>query len=680
MNLKILLFAGSVSTIGHAAPPSLSEVRDGYANSDLAFVDRHGALLQELRQDRKARRLEWTTLAELSPALRRAVISAEDRRFEQHHGVDWLALGAAAWENLAGSGRRGGSTITMQLAGLLEVELRSRARGRSFSAKWDQIRYARELETAWTKNEILEAYLNLVSWRGELQGISAAAKGLFGKEPHGLDAAESLVLAALLRAPNAPPETVGRRACVLARAVGGVTPACEELTALTADRLGHRYDLGYRENLAPHAARRALAWKPQAFGTRRLTLDRDLQKFANETLRSQLTSLAKRGVRDGAVLVVDNASGEVLAYVANGGGEASSAVHVDGIQARRQAGSALKPFLYGLAFEKRVLRPSTLLDDSPVDIPVGGGVYHPSNYDHSFHGPVSVAVSLGSSLNVPAVRALLLVGVDPFHRLLGRLGFGDLREPEYYGPSLALGAVDVSLWDLVTAYRTLARGGLKSDLKLNADEGVPFDVRVFSASSARAVTEILAAPENRAVSFGFDSPLATRAGAAVKTGTSKDMRDNWCVGYTKRYTVGVWIGNFDGEPMRDVSGVTGAGPVWAAVMDFLQPADSAPRKATPAPSVPMIAVAQGVQPSRIVYPVPGTIIALDPDMPPDAQRILFEASSFVEGAGAPRWTLDGDALESTRAQVVWEPRRGRHRLALVDATSRTLDAVEFTVR
>ena len=253
-------------------------------------------------------------------------------------------------------------------------------------------------------------------------------------------------------------------------------------------------------------------------------------------------------MRDGAALVVDNASGEILAYAGNIG-EQSSARFVDGVRAMRQAGSTLKPLIYALAFDQRLLTPASLMDDSPLDIPVIGGVYRPKNYDNRFHGMVTVRVALASSLNVPAVKALNLIGINSFVETMQRLDFRNIREPDYYGLSIALGSADITLWDLVAAYRALANGGVWSPLRLTAGETRAVPRRVVSPEAAFLIADILSDRESRSRTFSLESPLSTRYWTAVKTGTSKDMRDNWCVGFSDRYTVGIWAGNFSGEPM-----------------------------------------------------------------------------------------------------------------------------------
>ena len=210
------------------------------------------------------------------------------------------------------------------------------------------------------------------------------------------------------------------------------------------------------------------------------------------------------------------------------------------------------------------------------------GIYQPRNYDSQFKGLVTSRVALASSLNVPAVKALSLVGMEPFLSKLRQLGIKRLKESgDFYGPSLALGSADVSLWELVNGYRTLANEGIWDELRLRLkEESLSGKRKVFSREAAFLVSDILSDREARSLTFGLENPLATRFWTAVKTGTSKDMRDNWCIGYSKRYTVGVWVGNFNGEPMWNVSGITGAAPVWVEVMDFLHRQDEGPRQTT----------------------------------------------------------------------------------------------------
>jgi penicillin-binding protein 1C len=687
---------GLLALAAVATPPSPAAVRAAWRPSDATLLDRHGEILHERRTDPSRRRLAWTPLHDVSPALVSTVLASEDRRFRAHGGVDARALAAAAWGRLSGAPSRGGSTITMQLAGLLDPGLRRRREPRGLAQKLAQVRQAWALEARWSKDQILEAYLNLVTFRGELTGVAAAADGLFGKAPDGLTAADAAVLAALLRGPGAAPEVVQRRAETLARRVAeGPAPdvATSARRALVAG--GPR---GPRAADAPHVARRLL----QADGPARVasTLDAGLQRLAAGTLRKHLSTVRAARVADGAVLVVDNASAETLAYVGSSG-DLSPAALVDGVRARRQAGSTLKPFLYGAALDRRLVTAATLLADSPLELAVAGGLYRPRNYDDTFHGPVSVRTSLASSLNVPAVRTLELLGPEAFVRTLRGLGFALDQPGDWYGPALALGSADVTLWEMVAAYRALAAGGTWRPLRLTPGEAGGAERRAMSAEAAFVVGHVLADRESRSATFGLESVLATPFWTAVKTGTSKDMRDNWCVGYSRRYTVGVWVGNFSGEPMQNVSGVTGAAPVWVDVMRALH--RSTPSPAPPPPpglvaarvtsaadaapgrhewflpgTEPVAgATAASVPAARIAAPVSGTIIALDPDIPPARQRVAFEADAAEAGL---RWVLDGEEIGRAGGPLLWPPRPGRHVLALRDARARVRDTVTFEVR
>ncbi|MEN3950967.1 penicillin-binding protein 1C [Iodidimonas sp. SYSU 1G8] len=672
--------------------PSYKEVREAYRPSEAYLLDREGRVIAVKRVDFGIRRLDWVPLDGMSPALKDAIVAGEDRRFQRHGGVDWTAAAGAVWSQLSGGARRGGSTITMQVAGLIDPGLKAGGR-RGWRQKLAQMRAANSLERHWSKPQILEAYLNLLDFRGELQGIGATARFLSGKHPSGLGTSESLVLAALLPSPGASSERVAARACARAR-----LSDCAEIRAVAARLLDNARARMAEENLAPQLGNALLR---QAGERRRTTLDLDIQRVAVEALDRHLGGLTQANVRDGAVLVVDNLTGQVLAYVASGGGLSRSA-QVDGIRAPRQAGSTLKPFLYGLALERRYLTPASLLDDSPLNLQTALGMYIPQNYDRDFKGMVSVRTALASSLNVPAVRTLVLVGVEAFRDRLHSAGYAGIdRDGEYYGYSLALGSAEVTLWEQVTAYRALARGGLLSSLTVSPDAAVAADSRVMSEASAFLVSNILSDRAARITTFGLANTLNTRFWSAVKTGTSKDMRDNWCIGYSRRYTVGVWVGNFEGDSMHNVSGVSGAAPIWQDVISQLA------RDETEAPPVPPgdvvasqvrfspavetpredwflkgteIAVMEAVPAgpfARIVSPADGVVVALDPDIPASHTRVPIRA----EG-GDPSLVLKiGDrVLGPATRDYLWAPRPGTHLVVLQRADGSVADKARITVR
>ena len=688
------------------ALPGFDAVRSGHRPSDSVLLDRHGQQLQTVRTDLSVRRGAWLPLANVSPALRTAIVLSEDRRFWQHGGVDWQALAASAWANAWNTRTRGASTLTMQLAGLLDDELARPAAGRSAAQKLGQIVRAQQLEAGWSKAQILEAYLNRVPLRGELVGIAAAAPVLFGKQPSGLDAVESALLAAMLRGPNAAPDVLERRACdVLRQQQLPCTGLATTLAQALVRRPGALGPAG-TEQLAPHFARALQqAARPFTSGstTWRTSLDASTQRVAWQALRQQLAELRGHNVEDGAVVVLDNASGEVLAWVGSSG-TASQAAEVDAVLARRQPGSTIKPFVFALALQQKLLTASSSIDDSPLQLAAGAGLYQPQNYDHGYKGAVSVRTALASSLNVPAVRVAAMLGPEAVFAHLNRAGLRLSQTAGHHGHALALGSADVTLLDLTNAYRALARGGRWSAVQMQpggsagaerhlvdpavagrqlVEPGVAWR-QLVEPGVAWLVADMLADPAARAITFGLDSPLVTRGWAAVKTGTSKDMRDNWCIGFTQRYTVGVWMGNASGAPMHGVSGVTGAAPVWRAVLAHLHAGQAS--LAPPAPAglvaqhgewylagtAPTIANAAPAGRFGIASPRDGSVVVLDPDIPMAVQRMVFEGA-------AGEWFVSGRSV-GRGSRVRWLPQPGRHVLERRSTDSNAVDRVTFEVR
>ncbi|MFO7542964.1 MAG: penicillin-binding protein 1C [Thiobacillus sp.] len=663
------------------AAPDLAQIQQQHPPSSAWLLDRHGAVMQEVRVDFSRRQGEWQVLSAISPTLTRTVVAFEDKRFDDHGGVDGRALAHAVWQNFKGENRRGASTLTMQLAGFLQPELASGAR-KGLWGKLRQMVAAWRLERSLSKPQIMEAYLNLAPFRGEARGVAAASNMLFGKGASALTEDEALLLAALLPAPQASTERVAARACRYAKQPTD-SAACVHLQRLAHAALPGQSAWAMADaapHLAPHLT--------LAAGSRiRTTLDLGLQRRAMAVLESQVSQLAGEDVEDGAVLVLDNASGEVRAYVGSRRGARQH--QVDGVRAMRQAGSTLKPFLYALAIEKRILTAASWLDDSPVAITTPSGQYVPQNYDRQFKGRVSARTALAGSLNVPAVRTLLLTGVEPFHQRLLQLGLPLARDADFYGYALALGAPEVDLWSLTNAYRALANGGRANSARLLPGQAAAFRP-VVNPAAAFIVADILSDRAARSVTFGLENPLATPFWSAVKTGTSKDMRDNWCVGFSQRYTVGVWVGNFDGRPMRGVSGVTGAAPVWLELMQALH---AQPDKAPAAPpgvmrqqgewfivgTAPAAGQSVGVAAleTRIDYPGEGAILALDPDIPPSMQRVFFTASGRADAV----WVLNDIRLGQVDGPRAWAPVAGKHTLKLLArGDGRELDSVRFQVR
>lgn len=687
-----------LTTIAHLltrppAMPAYATVRADWKPSEAWLYDRGGQLLDSERVNFDRRRLAWVALNDISPAVRDTVVVAEDHRFWSHGGVDWLAMASAAHSRWTGGRSRGASTLPMQLAAFLAPELAQPGQ-RGWRAKIRQMRAAQDLAATWTHEQMLEAYFNRLPLRGEVEGIGAGALSLFGKAPADMNRTDAALFAGLLPNPAASADVLGRRACRIANA-----DDCGAIRAAAATLVSGEQAARFDPALAPHLAVRLLDEPGKRVTT---TIDRRIQVASIIALRRQLAGLGSDRVRDGAVVVLDNATGDVLAYV-GGVGLKSTAAQVDGANAPRQAGSTLKPHLYAQVIEHRWLTAASILDDSPVQLDTASGLYVPKNYDHSFKGPVSVRHALASSLNVPAVRALVIDDVQQFRDRLWTLGYHSLIEDgEYYGFSLALGSAEVSLVEQANAFRTLANQGRWTPVHFTPGAKRDEPRQIVGAAAAFIVGDILADASARADAFGADSALRLPFWAAAKTGTSKGMRDNWCIGWSDRYTVAVWVGNLEGDSMRAVSGTSGAAPVWRDVMMALHA--GSPGKPPKMPdgvearqiSLPgtrepprreyfltgtaqseMAAAPAAARRPRITSPVSGSVYALDPDIPIDRQRLAVLVSGDVPGY---RLILDGKALgdADTGQQVL--PRPGAHILTLVDPGGRMIDRVRFTVR
>lgn len=530
----------------------------------LVLLDRHGLPLRATRAEEGSRG-GWSGIGDLDPKILQSFLAVEDHRFYDHPGVDLRALTRALLQDVrAGTVVSGGSTITMQLARLL------RGTPRTLFGKLRQIAWALRLDAHLDKQTILEAYLNRVPLGQGTAGVTAAAALYFGADPRNLSLGQSALLAALAHAPSrdnplvAPARAHARRAQALGRmaALGYARPA-DVARASDEPVLTHDPTTPF---LAPHFTTRVLQWVDERTttpgGEWRTTLDLDLQTTLEAEVRHTVDVLADRGVAHAAAVVLDNASGDVLAWVGSPDFSADTAGQVDMVVSPRQPGSALKPFLYGLAFD-RGYTPASVLPDLPRSYQTTLGPYRPRNYDRQFHGPVRARDALGSSYNVPAVELAQRVGVASLLATLHDAGFATLDHgAEYYGLGLSLGNGDVTLLELANGYRALANGGVWRPVRWKTssdDRGT--ERRVMSRQAAALVLDILSDPVARLPSFGAETPLDLPFKAAAKTGTSRHFTDNWAVATTGGFTVAVWVGNFSGRPMQGVGGITGAGPL-----------------------------------------------------------------------------------------------------------------------
>lgn len=595
--LVLLLMCFVVRLLPYFAPIRATDIIQNQLA--LEFSDRHNLRLGTLLT-RDQEHTAVVPLNQVSPQFIHAILAAEDSSFYHHGALDIKAIIRAIKEAIyAGKIVSGASTITMQLARMLDPV------PRTFSAKLHEVWLAWRLTAGMNQDEILSAYINRLPMGGNIYGVEAAARTYFSTPASDLNIAQASLLAAI---PNNPTyfnpyahweRLKQRQKYVLNRMVkeGYVTSAIAqqvytEKVVFQPRQQGiiaaphflfwlARQEGG--ENNSPHPSSSPI----------HTTIDRPLQQFVEAQVKQIISSLATNNVHDAAALVIDNHTGEVLAYV--GSPDYFNDVKLgsnDGVQALRQPGSTLKPFVYELALDKGVIRPNTILADVPAHYAIPGAkLYSPTDYTQSFLGPVRVRIALANSLNVPAVRVLEKVGVETFLSRLHQLGFAHLTQtPEYYGLGLTLGSGEVNLWELTRAYLTIARMGQPTPLVTTlTNSPIPPSPVPLSRAEGHLptspvtwalITDILSDRHARATAFGVNSVLNLPFSAAVKTGTSSNFRDTWTVGFTTDYTVATWVGNFNGEPMRQVSGVTGAAPLWNRIMLHLhenqEPADFPP--------------------------------------------------------------------------------------------------------
>jgi penicillin-binding protein 1C len=560
--------------IGKFSPQNVHSVK---------VFDRHGSLLREFLNDEQGRG-EWVPLTSISSSLIDATIIVEDHRFYAHPGIDPASIVRAVGEHLSGANRRSGaSTITQQV--IRNVYFHPRTLPYKLLEAW----YALRLERMMDKNAILEQYLNRAPYGNQLFGIQAASKYYFDKPAAQLTIAEAAFLAGL---PNAPTtlnprlhyaRARERQRRILEKLLSEQKISQEEFRRAVVQPIP--LVLPQNKFKAPHAVEMVYAHLRSTpdLSSVQTTIDGAVQNDVQWIIKGHLEHLRGKNVNNAAVVILDNRTGEVRTLIGSAD-YFNDAIRgkFNGTLAQRQPGSSVKIFTYGTALESG-FTPASLLADIPTSIPNEGGDYVPENYDREYHGPVLLRTALACSYNIPAVRLLHSIGVDALFQRMQRAGITTLKEsPKHYGVGLTLGNAEVTLLELTNAYRAVANKGILSPMKLagsvmsvsgNLIETAPMPMEliapavIFTPETAFLLTSILSDHSARRPAFGTNFNFSFPC--AVKTGTTKDYKDNWTLGYTTEYTVGVWVGNFDGAPMRKVSGVSGAGQIFTDIMNLL---------------------------------------------------------------------------------------------------------------
>ena len=661
------------------------------------IVDRRGQRLSVTYENR------WNLhdrapLHQVPALLRDAVVLAEDRRFFEHDGVDWRARGAALWQNLrAGRFVRGASTISEQVVRMIH------SRPRTIWSRWVEGFEAARLERCFAKGDILAFYLNQVPYARQRRGVVQAARDVFDRDLDTLNRDEMLALAVLVRSPSRldPRRAPGALDASVKRLARRLAEAGRLSAAAAAAVASRPLALGTSELpvAAPAFVRHVRATSDGAVKIH-TTLDGRLHARLQPLLDETVRRLAPRGVEHGAALAVDHRSDEVLLWM-----NARSGSEIDAVLTPRQPGSTLKPFVYALALE-RGWTAATLIDDSPMSSAVGNGLHRYRNYSRIYRGPMRLRIALANSLNVPAVRAMQSLPPAALYRRLQALGFASLGEhPEFYGEGLALGNGEVTLRELVSAYAVLARGGLHIPLRLLRDGSVDAKKprRLFDTDVSTLVADILADADAREPEFGRGGALDLPVPAAVKTGTSNDYRDAWAVGFSDRYTAGVWMGDPGRRAMAEVTGSLGPAVVLRAIFAELHRFESAgPLRISPrlrratvcaasgskagekCPAIeewfrpghapehecplhtPRVAAAPQVAPPEVdvLRPSPGLHLAMDPRIP-DPLEVFEFALEATPDPGEVEWIVDGEPAALRRSAAnrwEWPLSRGAHRV------------------
>ncbi len=662
----------ALAALDRAAPPDLSRA----ATQTHTVEARDGSVLRAFLASDGMWRLP-ATVADVDPLYLAMLKGWEDRRFDDHPGVDPLAIARAIGQAIsAGRVVSGASTLSMQTARLLEPQ------ARTLTAKVSEMGRALQLERDLGKDGVLSLYLTLAPFGGNLEGVRAAALAYFGKEPADLSPAEAALLVALPQSPERlrpdrfPEAARAARDRVLVRAAElGILTQDEARRAMAAAVPDARRDLPF---LAPHLAERLEAQQPQnpAIVT---TIDAGLQATIEHLISMRLPAADPRASL--AVIVVDNATMEVLAEVgAWDYFDVGRQGMVDMTQAIRSPGSALKPLIYGLAFDRRLLHPDTLIEDRPRNF----AGYRPVNFDGGFAGLVRAREALAWSLNVPAVAVLDRLGATGFDTALSDAGIRLVYPPGASGPSLplALGGVGITLSDLTMAYAGIANGGTVRPLVSLLDAGEQEEGTALMAPFASWYLADILRDAPRA--GGFIQDGSARA-IAFKTGTSYGYRDAWAIGFTAEHTVGVWVGRADGSPCGGCVGIDTASPILLSIFDLF-PGDSDPA-ANPPETVTAMASARlpaylarfdrGAEANgpELSFPVDGARLRLAWD-DGAAQAMPLR----VDGGQAPfTWFVNGAPVAADRrGDAAWVPDGdGFAAITVTDAAGRSADAEVF---
>lgn len=610
-------------------------------------------------------------LYEMPPLLIQMFLAAEDRNFYSHAGVDWTARAAALFQNIkAGKIVRGASSLSEQVVRMIIPRPRT-----VFSKIIEGIDAVR-LERRFSKNDILEFYLNQVPYAANRRGVKQAALFYFSKTPDRLSVRETAALVVLVRAPSsfdlyADPDKINGLIDRQLRAFQRQGIISEtELQAALNEKI--RLSAPELSVSAPHFLEYVRSLDLPAGRAVETTLDAFLQKKVAALTRRRLKDLQYRHVSNAAVVVIERATGNILAWVVESSDKDTAAVNA--VLTPRQPASAQKPLLYALALTKGMTA-ATEIKDAPFSRAVGSGVHHFKNYSRTYYGDVTLRQALGNSLNIPALKTIEFVGIKTYFDFLRQIGFSHFeKNADFYREGLALGNAEVTLPELSRAYLMLANGGILKPLRAFKGQECETEKRVLPETAATLIGNILSDPLARQLEFGADSILNFPVQTAVKTGTSTDYRDAWAMGYNADFVAGVWLGNLTYEPMLDVTGASGPALLLRSVFTELNKIkNSGPlylsarlEKKTDGEKTeyfdPDIVETSFFEPETpvILSPADGVMLAVDPRVPEQYQQYPFSVSFLPEGARVV-WVVDENPSAPLKNDTFfWRPEKGSH--------------------
>lgn len=709
MKLRILLFAAAVLNILLILliilPPFYPTEADF---SSKRIYDRNGILIREILSDEEGVSV-WTTLDSIPSYTLQTFIFKEDKRFHRHWGVDIAALMRSVFLNM--KERRivsGASTITMQVCRMIfpirryPVILRKAA----------EILLSLKMELWKSKDDILELYMNRAYFGNMLYGIESASRMYFAKPAAQLSLKESAILACVLQAPSIfnpyEYEEMNERADMLLDEMmeSGIISAEQNNLAKAESPDYMEFRLAFS---APHFTDMVLASGMTDGKDIHTTLDIELQEYVNDLVKTTIEQFSGKDVNNAAVMVMDARTGDILAMSGSADYFNNEIMgQYNAVFGIRSPGSSLKPFTYALALMNGYSASSIIIDE-PVYFKEPYGDYKPENYDMTFHGPVSMRTALACSYNVPAVKVLNDIGYTKLYELLTGMGFPVQGKPEQYGLAITLGSYCVRLYDLVRAYTVFPNMGIMTVPRMLMEDSITQE-KILPDYAAYIISDILSDNDARIPAFGSENPFKLPFYAGVKTGTSKNYKDNFAVGFTDRYVVGVWVGNNDQKPMRDVSGITGAGALFRNVMIALRekyrtgsrPAmpESVERKKACAKSGELAGTQcpdtymelfptdykricsecgaedhQIMEKAYIDYPDEGDIFVMDNDIEEIYQQLGIRLKNISEGMIV---IIDGKSYIASD-KILWQLSRGIHSI-LLEENGNITDSISFEVR